>query len=86
MCPGAHGKPGGCGAPSQVYSQHGSATPEITRALPTEGHWGSSSADPAPGDGAGAAHEALPTLEALTGLPLVAVSYTHLTLPTTILV
>ena len=38
---------------------------------PREGHWGSSSTDPAMGDGAGAAHEALPAVGALAGLPLV---------------
>uniref|UniRef100_A0A8U7NJR4 Uncharacterized protein n=1 Tax=Corvus moneduloides TaxID=1196302 RepID=A0A8U7NJR4_CORMO len=51
-------------------TQRGSPGTGVTRALPNGGHWGSSNADPPTGDGAGAAHEALPALGALAGLPL----------------
>ncbi|XP_031953990.1 uncharacterized protein LOC116439031 [Corvus moneduloides] len=51
-------------------TQRGSPGTGVTRALPHGGHWGSSNADPPTGDGAGAAHEALPALGALAGLPL----------------
>ena len=57
--------------PSPVSSLHGSPGARITRALPNGGHWGSPNTDPPMGDGAGAEHKALPTLGALTGLPLV---------------
>ena len=43
----------------------------IIRALPNRGQWGSSNTNPPMGDGAGAEHEALPILGALSGLPLV---------------
>ena len=49
----------------------GSPGPGITRALPNGGHWGSSNTNPPMWDGAGAEHEALPTLGALSGLPSV---------------
>ena len=52
-------------------SQPGVFPTRITRALPNGGHWGSSNTDPPTGDGAGAEHEALPTLGAFTGFPLV---------------
>ncbi|XP_050840063.1 uncharacterized protein LOC103824863 isoform X10 [Serinus canaria] len=54
-------------SPSPSPTQRGAPGSGVTRALPNGGHWGSSSADPPMGDGAGAAHEAPPTLGTLAG-------------------
>ena len=50
-------------SPTPSPTQQGSPEPRITKALPNT--------DPPMGDGAGAEHKALPTLGALTELPLV---------------
>lgn len=53
----------------QNTAQHGSPGMGITRSLPNEDHCGLPNTDPLMGGEVGAAHEALPAVQALTELP-----------------